>query len=348
MRYIGSKASTVGWLTSFVARRAPEARSLCDPFAGTCTVSRAFKRKGFRVVTGDVLTLSHTIQVATVGLNVRPRFSGLATRSEIASRAERMVSDRVFSHLNGLRGRRLFISDNFSASAGRLFFTDANAAKIDAIRERIAEWSQAGAITAKEEAYLLAALLFATDKVANTAGTYYAHLKELSRKAAKGIELAPFDLTDNHATNRCLLAEACEVAATNATDVLYLDPPYNERDYGGYYHLPESIVRNDRPAPGGVSGAPMVRRTEKSDFCRPGHAEAAFERLVENAKARYILVHYTTTGLIGHRAIMAALRDRGPVSHRDLPVRAYSTASDGVGTALNRIYWCKVDESRQV
>lgn len=346
MRYIGSKASTADWLTSFVARHAPDATSLCDPFAGTCTVSRAFKRSGFRVVTGDILRLSHAIQVATIGINAKPRFRSLASCLRVAESAERNSVERVFAHLNGLGGRRLFISDHYSASSGRLFFTDSNAAKIDAIRERIAEWSKVGKITPKEEAYLLTALLFAADKVANTAGTYYAHLKALSRKAAKELELVPLHVTDNRETNRCLLAEAVDVAATNVTDVLYLDPPYNERDYGGYYHLPESIVRNDSPTPGGASGAPVVRRTQKSDFCRPAHAEAAFERLVSGAKARYILVHYTTSGLIGHRAIMAALRHRGTVSHRDLPVRAYSTVADIAGTALNRIYWCKV-ESRQ-
>ena len=63
MRYIGSKTSTLPWLTAFVAKRAPHARSLCDPFAGTCTVARAFKRAGFRVVTGDVLDLSHVLQM---------------------------------------------------------------------------------------------------------------------------------------------------------------------------------------------------------------------------------------------------------------------------------------------
>src|SRR5450755_3541864 len=77
MRYIGSKTSTLPWLTAFVAKHAPDARSLCDPFAGTCTVARAFKRAGFRVVTGDVLDLSHAIQVATVGLNAVPAFSRL-------------------------------------------------------------------------------------------------------------------------------------------------------------------------------------------------------------------------------------------------------------------------------
>jgi adenine-specific DNA-methyltransferase len=347
MRYIGSKASTAQWLTNFVATHAPDARSLSDPFAGTCTVSRAFKLVGYRVITGDLLSLSHTIQLATIGLNRPPGFVGLADR--IATRqigANR--SETVLGYLNALPGRRHFLSKHFSASSGRMYFTDINAAKIDAIREQIAEWSNEGAIDQAEEAYLLTALVFAADKVANTAGTYYAHLKALSRKAVKCIEVVPPPLANNRKKNTCLFADAQEVASQYFADVLYLDPPYNERDYGGYYHLPESIVRNDQPTPRGRSGAPEIRRTKISDFCRPAHAESAFEQLVGQAKARYILVHYTTTGLIGHRAIMAALQRRGPVRYRNLPVRAYATVTEGTGTTMNRIYWCKVDGSRQI
>lgn len=347
MRYIGSKASTAQWLAAFVARHAPDATSLSDPFAGTCTVSRAFKQAGYRIITGDLLKLSHTIQMATIGLNRPPNFAGLIDWLS-PKHTEANGVEKVLQHLNALRGRRRYFSKHFSASSGRLYFTDANAAKLDAIREEIAEWSSDGAIDAAEEAYLLTALVFAADKVANTAGTYYAHLKALSRKAVKTLELVPPPLADNRKKNICLLADAREVAWRQSADVLYLDPPYNERDYGGYYHLPDSIVRNDRPTPGGRSGAPAARRSEKSDFCRPAHAEASFEQLVGQAKARYILVHYTTTGLIGHRAITAALRQRGPVGYRNLPVRAYSTVTGATGTTMNRIYWCKVDGSRQI
>jgi adenine-specific DNA-methyltransferase len=347
MRYIGSKASTAQWLTDFVAVRAPNAASLSDPFAGTCTVSRAFKQAGYRIITGDLLRLSHTIQLATIGLNRPPGFAGLVYQIVPKKIGANMI-ETVFGHLNTLRGRRRYFSRHFSVSSGRTYFTDINAAKIDAIREQIAEWSANGAISKAEEAYLLTALVFAADKVANTAGTYYAHLKALSRKAVKTLVLVPPPLADNRKKNVCLLADARDVASRQVTDVLYLDPPYNERDYGGYYHLPDSIVRNDCPIPGGRSGAPTVRRTEKSDFCRPGRAQEAFERLVGDAKARYILVHYTTTGLIAHRAIMAALRQRGPVSYKNLPVRAYSTATEATGTTMNRIYWCEVDGSRQI
>ena len=135
------------------------------------------------------------------------------------------------------------------------------------------------------------------------------------------------------------------MAATTAADLLYLDPPYNERDYGGYYHLPETIVRGAAPTPAGRSGAPTQQPHPRSDFCRPESASAALAEVVRWAQSRYILIHYSKEGLVPHRAIMDMLSDRGRVSYRDLPVRAYSSREDAEGrTAIHRIYWCKISE----
>ena len=77
MRYIGSNTWCLDKLLRVVVREAPGATSICDPFAGTCTVARYFKQKGFRVVTGDLLSLSFAFQVACVRLNRPPAFKKL-------------------------------------------------------------------------------------------------------------------------------------------------------------------------------------------------------------------------------------------------------------------------------
>src|SRR5690348_14496824 len=168
MRYIGSKTATLPWLEGFVARMAPDATSICDPFAGTCTVSRHFKRLGFRIFTGDVLSLSHAMQVATIGLNRRPDFRSLSTLHPIRSRRESTTLQRVFAHLNALEPEKGYLSRHFSRAAGRMFFTDANAMKIDAIRARISDWETNKLLSPSERQFLLASLLVASDKVANT------------------------------------------------------------------------------------------------------------------------------------------------------------------------------------
>lgn len=345
MRYIGSKVAALPRLAEIIGRRAPNARSLCDPFAGACTVARHFKRQGLRIITGDVLQLSFAFQTATIGLNRRPYFSSLLSSGAVNRRTDRTAHGAVFDHLNALTGREGYITKYFSpaGAAGRLFFTIDNAKRIDAIRETIAEWSQAGVVTLKEEAFLVACLVEAADKVANTAGTYFAHLKQISRKAAKQLKLISLPISNNGFSNSCNLLDARELVASSDADILYLDPPYNRRDYAGCYHLPETLARWDRPTAGGQSGAPKPPRTQLSDFCSLQRADAAFEEVVRRTTARYILVHYTPDGLVSHSRIMAMLKACGRTRFDDLPVRAYSARPvDGERPiAIHRIYWCR-------
>src|SRR5882762_10397411 len=105
MRYIGSKVSTLPKLSQIVAQRAPDARTLCDPFAGTCTVARHFKQMGFGITTGDLLRLSHVFQLTTIRLNQHPLFERLIDTGIIACTRDQSGSAAVLKHLNNLKGR---------------------------------------------------------------------------------------------------------------------------------------------------------------------------------------------------------------------------------------------------
>ena len=135
MRYIGTKTATLPRLTEIMRLRAPEARSLCDPFAGTCSVSRHFKSLGFRIVTGDLLRLSHVLQICYIRLNQAPIFDALLASGTVLE-GEGPPCLRVLTHLSSLPGRHDFVTEHFSpvGCAGRLFFTPSNAGRVDAIR----------------------------------------------------------------------------------------------------------------------------------------------------------------------------------------------------------------------
>lgn len=342
MRYIGTKTLVLPQLGAIVKRNAPKALSLCDPFAGTCSVSRYFKAQGLKVTTGDVMAFSHEFQLALVGLNSEPRFSRLvAARELIEDKQPRYL--RVLRRLNELTGTTGYITTHFSKgkTSTRQFFSRTNAQKIDAVRTQIETWQMAGLLTRNELAYLRTAMIDAADKVANTAGTYYAYLKTLDRKALKTFVLIPPSISRNGFVNECFLEDARSVAAASNTDILYLDPPYNERDYSSYYHLPETLARGTAPTPRGLSGVPWERTQPKSDFCRPSTASNAFRSLIHGAKSRYILVHYATDGLITHDEIMDTLTVVGKTTIEDLVVRAYATTSAAAKSkASHRIYWC--------
>jgi adenine-specific DNA-methyltransferase len=301
---------------------------------------------GLGIVTGDVLNLSHVFQVAQIKLNRAPAFRKLTQSGAFARFSEMSPSDGVIAQLNAAKPLWGYLSTHFSSAstAGRTFFTEENASKLDGMRAQIKSWRSAALLSDLEEKYLLAALVDAADRVANTAGTYYAHLKHISRKAVKPVALRVPQITKNSYENICNLKPANDVVRSHRSDLLYLDPPYNERDYSGYYHLPETIVLGDAAQPKGKSGVPSLPRQEVSDFCRPAKATKALEVLLDDATAKHIIVHYATEGLIPHKAILRMLRDKGKTRYKDYPVRAYGSVPhcNRASNAWHRIYWCDV------
>jgi adenine-specific DNA-methyltransferase len=344
MRYIGSKAASLPSITQVIRRTAVGLTTLCDPFAGACTVSRHFKAMGWRVVTGDILKQSYTLQVAHIELNRAPAFPGIILPSLRADDRTAAPHLRVLSLLNSLPGVSGFVTREYSlaGSARRFYFTVANARRIDRIREEIDVWHAAGKISGVEKCYLIACLLEAVDRVANTAGTYYAYLKKLYRKAKQQISLRPLAICDNKEKNEANCDEAIRVVEKAETDVVYLDPPYNKRNYGAYYHLPETIVLWDAPEVKGkcgirqgVCGSPFYHRNTAAD---------ALGELIKSARGKMIVVHYAEKGLIPHKAILQQLKARGETRWQSQVVRAY-TSNKAEGSQHNtrhRLYWCIV------
>jgi adenine-specific DNA-methyltransferase len=128
-----------------------------------------------------------------------------------------------------------------------MYFSDENAGKCDAIRQKIETWKQEEKINDNEYYFLLASLLESTDKVANTASVYGAFLKKLKTSALKPLNLIPADYYLNEQEHCVFNENINELIKSTSHDVVYLDPPYNERQYSANYHLLETIARYDNP-----------------------------------------------------------------------------------------------------
>jgi adenine-specific DNA-methyltransferase len=345
MRYIGSKAASLQFIERALSRSVQKYSSFCDPFAGTCTVSRHFKSLGYQIYTGDILNLSYALQVAYIEMNRRPSFKSLLPHLSGAERGSALDSiSAVLNHLNALPGLDGFITRTYSPSgqARRKFFSTKNAQRIDAVRSEIAVWNDKGWLSRKEFCYLLSSLLHAADQVANTAGTYYAYLKRFYRKARKHLQLQPLRIASNSKPNEARLIDAGELVSRVDADILYLDPPYNSREYAAYYHLPETLVNWDYPEVHGKSG--ITSHQTRSPFCHSGTATDALRDLVATATSRCILLHYAMDGLISHRDILNVLRSRGSTRVLDWSVRRYLSTSTKTETSYvgQRLYICTV------
>ncbi len=345
MRYIGNKTRLIPFILDTVERLRPEAGVACDPFAGTASVGQALKSRGWAVRCGDLMAFSYALQIALVELDRTPRFPakllGEANGNDVDRRW--LAYSSLLKHLHDLPESHGFIREHFSpagraaAEHGRMYFTPANAGAIDAVRDRIAGWCEDGELDRQRAQLLIATLVEAADRVANTTGVYASFVKSWQPNALRELELRPLRPTGRRrGSGRCsaFLGEARELVATaGAVDLLYLDPPYNERQYPAYYHVPELISAGWKPPPTlrGKTGL-IPDDALRSDWCRKDRCEEALRSLLEAADAHHILLSYNDEGILEAEAIEQVLRETGsPDSYRRLGTEYRRYRSDGDG-----------------
>lgn len=348
VRYIGNKTKLLGFIGAVLRHRGIGPGTAVDPFGGTASVARALKRWGFRVVVADVMQYAYTFGRAYVELSAPPDLGGLAPALGGGPASPRAVA-RFLSELPPEPG---FLHDHFTPAGRngrhheRMYFTPENAARVDAIRARLHVWRHEERIDADAFHLLLASLLEAADRVANTAGVYAAWIKSWQPNALRPLALR---------VRRPLPGNGCRAFRSDALalvsmlepfDLLYLDPPYNARQYPGYYHLPELI------ATGWFDGAPPLRgktglppdEGKRSDWSRSGRCEHVFEELVARAPWRHLVMSYNAEGIIPEATIERVLKAhgrRGTYRRYDRRYRRYRSDADGA----NRRY--RGDEVRE-
>ena len=100
-------------------------------------------------------------------------------------------------------------------------------------------------INENEYFYLLSSLIESIPFVSNIAGTYGAYLKHWDKRALKKLELVKLDVVENHKKNKCFNVDANELIHKISGDILYIDPPYNSRQYVPNYHILQTVAKYD-------------------------------------------------------------------------------------------------------
>ena len=365
MRYIGNKTKLLSFLTEKIRLLGIEPGVAHDAFAGTAAVGRALKADGWRVHTSDLMTYSYVMQRALVTASRSQRFESLAhtipaIRAAFSHAGRSAMSAKRNGHAaaRGSPARRTddarlraiarhlstevppvdgFFAQNFGPVGGRMYFTDENARRIDGARTALHGWRHAGLID--EDAYyvLLAGIIEGADRVANTAGVYAAYIKRWQPNALKPFVVLAEPPVLSRLRCRAHQADAAQVAgALGAIDLLYVDPPYNTRQYAGYYHVPELIARgwfDDVVALRGKTGLiPSVQ--QRSAWGSRRQAPGALRGLLEATGARHVLVSYNSEGVITDRELRGILRDAavdGRVRRFTRQYKRYRADSDHEG-----------------
>lgn len=311
MRYLGSKTLLLHNIGELLTPYRSGA-VFCDPFGGIGTVGNYMKRQGFQVMSGDLLQFAHFFQIALIKLNDIPSFSRITSEWNSAGGLE--------EYLNSLCVDSGWLIDEYCMK--RKFFTLDNARRIQACIDMIWGWNAAGKLSYEEYAFLIASLINSMDKVANTAGTYYAYLKTFYRKAHQTFKLKFLQPVNGQSMCQCYLEDANVFVRTHSCDILYLDPPYNTRDYAKYYHLPETIAKGTVPAITGKAGIPR-RQDVRSSYIVKSRVESAFSQLICQAQCETIIFHYTDKGLLSRQFIGQVLSGQGKVEEYFFDCKGY-------------------------
>lgn len=305
MNYIGSKKSlldfiykniiNVVWNKDFV---------LSDLFAWTWIVWRYFKSKWHKVIANDLQYYSYVLNRHYIWNHTDLYFANLTWEiPELLVWNVNTFKEIVCKYLENLPWKKGFIYKSYSLwwtkwkEFERQYFSDNNAMKCDAIRSKIEKWKQEKKINENEYYFLLCSLLEAIDKVANTASVYGAFLKHLKKSATKPIKLVPVDLYLNDNEHSIYNEDINYLIRHTSHDVVYLDPPYNHRQYSWNYHLLETIARYDNPE---IKWITWMRdcSIQKSMYCSRTEVKKIYTDLIANIDAKYIFLSYNDEWLM--------------------------------------------------
>ncbi|MFA6547449.1 MAG: DNA adenine methylase [Candidatus Magasanikbacteria bacterium] len=319
MNYIGSKLSLLTFLEESINKVVKNTKNkvFCDLFAGTGIVGTYFKRKGYKVIANDIQYYSYVLSRHYVGNHNEFSFSKLFQEfPELKNIEVKNRKNFVCDYLAKLKGEKGFIYNNYCSggtinkAVERLYFSDENGMRCDAIRKKIEQWKVQGLINDNEYYFLLATVLESVDKYANTASVYGAFLKKLKKSALNSLVLKPAELIINDQDHLVYNEDINKVVEKIEGDILYLDPPYNHRQYASNYHILETIAKYDNPKIHGKTGL-REYENQKSLYCSKSQVKKAFTDLILKSKVKYIFLSYNNEGLMSADDIKEVMSLRG-------------------------------------
>lgn len=322
MKYIGNKTRLINFIEDSLKESGIDYNNslVYDLFSGTGSVSEFFVKNNCRVLSCDNMNYAIAEQYRKLYYREEPKFEELI---EIVGSSK---LDDVLDYLNKLSGEEGYYFENFCEEGkyNRRFFKKENAKKIDAIRNKIDEWKD---ILPKEKyIFLVGILMDASDFVSNTAGTYGAYLKIWRSMALKDLKLEKPNFIQGGQIDFHVDDVLNFVKKNDKADIVYLDPPYNTRQYPAYFSTLESIVVNDKQKLNGKTGLRNYEN-QKSKFSIKKDVKEEFKKLIDNIKANYIVMSYSTEGILDKDYILQILKLKGDTVIYDTSYRRFKTNS---------------------
>lgn len=329
-RYLGSKAKLISFIQDTIISECGEITSFLDLFGGTGNVGWSFNKSTISILINDTLDSNYQTYLAFFG------------KESINNK----LIKNIIQKYNQLEvDEENYFSINFKGT----YFSESNCKKIGVIRSDIEEKYVNNLINERERAILITSLLYAMDKIANTVGHYDAF--RLNGDLDKKILLEELDLPLDsiNSNNFVFNKDANELVKEVYADVVYIDPPYNSRQYCDAYHLLENVSRWEMPEVFGTARK-MDRSKLKSKYCTRS-APIEFDRLIQSINAKYIVVSYNNMGSkgagrsqakINDDDIMDSLSRKGGVKVFEIDHQQFTTGKSNIENHKERLFVCYV------
>lgn len=348
MRFIGSKTNMVTSIGKLLNKHVDGSENIfVDLFAGTNIVGQHFKKQ-YTVYTNDLLYFSYANAKALIENNEQLRFSALKKQGILTpldflqENAERHLTSENIG----------YYENNYSPTGEAMYFTKENAKRIDYIREKIDHWKSSQLITDYEYYYLVSVLIEAIPFISNITGTYGAFLKHWDQRALNRLELRPLEVLNNHKRNKSFNIDSNELIKNIKADIVYIDTPYNNRQYAPNYHVLENVARNDKPD---LFGKTKLFEWQhlKSKYSSKNDAYKVMSDLIREIDARHVILSYNNEGIIEKEKLKRLLIDNscdGKVDIVKVPFRKYKSKVKSKNDDLYEIlfYFKKKDVGKRL
>lgn len=329
-RYIGSKFRMIDFIKETMKKEKIEYSSFLDLFGGTGIVGDFFNDQKTKVYVNDLLKSNYISYLAWFG-------------------SEKIDKNKIKRYIDKYNSLTVLKDNYFSLNFSNTYFSEENCKKIGFIREDIEENYTNNNLNIRERAILITSLLYAMDKIANTVGHYDAYRKmgDLNKK----LELCMLDLKSNtnNKNNKIFNEDSNELVRNLKADVVYIDPPYNSRQYSDAYHLLENVAMWGKNEVHGVAKK-MEQNGIRSKYCSVS-APLVFKDLIENIDAKYIIVSYNNMGKKGAGRSQAKISDediintlskKGKVKVYETDFKEFNTGKTHIENHKERLFVCKV------
>jgi len=322
LNYIGSKYPLLDWITTTIKTKtcweSLEGKKIGDLFGGTGVVSHHFRLLGSEVHSNDSEPYSSIICHAL-------------TKSKCTERCLQIIEELKDKKTVG------YITKNYSPYDGneRMFFTVENAMIIDGIREAIDSVN----VEYDEYQFLMASLIVSADAVSNVPAVYGCYLKNFKQKAKKSLVFTPIHTVTTECNYKSMVYNLNVLdLKLPRLDVAYLDPPYNERQYSKNYFPLNMIVEGSKSPLKGKTGIP--EGCFISRFCAKKTVNGAFEGLLENLKANWVFLSYSSESLISRTDMLTILEKFGTVTVEERDYKRFKSFEYNDGNTVQEYIFC--------